>query len=279
MSDFMLIHGAWHGGAHWGALTSELVARGHQVVAPDLPGHGIRARFPAAYLSQDAEQLATERSPIADVTLDVAAQAVVDLLGTWRRRPIVVAHSMGGAIVTRAAELAPELIGQLVYVAAFVPTQLATAGAYLALPQARTVLGSGLYLGDPSQTGAVRINPRSIDPGYLEELHDAYFGDLGREEFLAYALTLTPDQPVSFLASETGATAARWGRIPRAYIRTSKDRALPIELQDVMIRQADELAPATAFARATIDTGHAPFGSRPAQLADVLESLIVSDLS
>ena len=63
-----------------------------------------------------------------------------------------------GAIVTRAAELAPELIGQLVYVAAFVPTQLGAAGAYLALPEGQTALGDGLYLGvgsPQSQTGQI----------------------------------------------------------------------------------------------------------------------------
>jgi pimeloyl-ACP methyl ester carboxylesterase len=271
MSDFLLIHGAWHSGGHWAPLTRELVARGHHVVAPDLPGHGSSARFPAAYLSQDAEQLITETSPIAGITLDVAAQSVVELLDTWNRRPIVVAHSMGGAIVTRAAELAPELIGQLVYVAAFVPTRLAAAGAYLGLPEAQTALGGGLYLGDPGRLGAVRINPRSTDPAYLEELRAAYFSDL--DNFLPYALTLTPDQPVSFLASATGATTERWGRLRRGYIRTAKDRALPIELQDVMIRHADEVAPGTAFAQVTLDTGHAPFASQPAALADALETL------
>jgi hypothetical protein len=40
-----------------------------------------------------------------------------------------------------------------------------------------------------------------------------------------------------------------------------------------MIRHADELAPGTAFAQASIHAGHAPFASRPAELADLLESL------
>ena len=37
MATFCLIHGAWHGGWAWDALSAELQTRGHEVVAPDLP--------------------------------------------------------------------------------------------------------------------------------------------------------------------------------------------------------------------------------------------------
>jgi pimeloyl-ACP methyl ester carboxylesterase len=173
-------------------------------------------------------------------------------------------------VATRVAEIAPELVAGLVYVAAFVPTLLGSSGAYLDLPEARTALGGGLYLGDPSALGAVRIDPRSTDPAYQDELHAAYFSDLDRPGFLAMAASLTPDQPMSFLTTATGATAARWGTVPRTYIRTTLDRALPVALQDVMIRHADELAPATAFAQATIEAGHAVFAGAPAEVADVI---------
>ena len=47
MSTFVLIHGAWHGGWCWEKVKPLLTAQGHQVVAPDLPGHGeaVRRRF------------------------------------------------------------------------------------------------------------------------------------------------------------------------------------------------------------------------------------------
>ncbi|HVM57753.1 MAG TPA: alpha/beta fold hydrolase [Gaiellaceae bacterium] len=37
MATFCLVHGAWHGGWAWDRLRPELEARGHEVVAPDLP--------------------------------------------------------------------------------------------------------------------------------------------------------------------------------------------------------------------------------------------------
>ncbi len=37
MARFVLVHGAWHGGWCFGWLAQELKARGHNVVAPDLP--------------------------------------------------------------------------------------------------------------------------------------------------------------------------------------------------------------------------------------------------
>ncbi|GAA1021706.1 alpha/beta fold hydrolase [Acrocarpospora pleiomorpha] len=269
-SDVVLIHGAWHGAGHLVALCKELTARGHRVLALDLVGHGTRARFPASYLTRDVAALRTEPSPLADLSLDDVAADVVATLRRFAAPPVVAAHSMGGAVATRVAELAPELVAGLVYVTAFVPTSLGPAGAYLALPEAKTALGGGLYLGDPAAVGAVRIDPRSTDPAYQDELHAAYFTDLDRPGFLAMAASLTPDQPMSFLTTPTGATAERWGSVPRTYIRTLRDRALPVALQDVMIRHADELAPATAFTQATLDAGHAVFAGSPAEVADII---------
>ncbi|WP_459711613.1 alpha/beta fold hydrolase [Actinophytocola sp. KF-1] len=262
MTDVVLIHGAWHGAGHFTALAAALTARGHRVLAVDLPGHGTRARFPASYLTRDTDALRTERSPLADLTLDDVAADVITLL---RRRSVLVAHSMGGTVATRVAELAPERVSRLVYVAAFVPTRLGSAGAYLALPEAKTALGGGLYLGDPATIGAVRIDPRSTAAAYQEELHTAYFSDVDSADFRALAAMLTPDQPLSFLSTPTGATAARWGRVPRTYVRTTADRALPVALQDVMIRHADDIA--SAFQLVTLDAGHAVFATHADRLA------------
>ncbi|WP_033288807.1 alpha/beta fold hydrolase [Amycolatopsis jejuensis] len=267
MIDVVVVHGAWHSAGHFAALAAELAARGHRTLAVDLPGHGTRARFPASYLARDVESLRTERSPLADLTLDEVAQDVVATLRRFPKPPVLVAHSMGGAVISRVAELAPESIARLVYVAAFIPTR-GPAGAYLALPEAKSALGDGLYLGDAAALGAVRIDPRSTESGYQKELHDAYFSDLDTPQFQALAATLTPDQPLSFLATPTGATAERWGGVPRTYLRTTRDRALPIALQDVMLRDADALGGTTTVR--TLAAGHSVFAARPGEVADVV---------
>ena len=43
MATFCLVHGAWHGGWAWDPLRGELEARGHRVVAPDLPCEDVTA--------------------------------------------------------------------------------------------------------------------------------------------------------------------------------------------------------------------------------------------
>lgn len=45
MTTFCLIHGAWHDGACWEPLADCLRARGHDVVAPDLPYHDPHASY------------------------------------------------------------------------------------------------------------------------------------------------------------------------------------------------------------------------------------------
>jgi pimeloyl-ACP methyl ester carboxylesterase len=85
-----LVHGAWHGGWVWDELSAELTARGHAVVAPDLP-------------CDDVEAGASDY-----------ARVIVDALG-GERDAVVVGHSLGGLTVA----LVPARLH--VYLSALVP--------------------------------------------------------------------------------------------------------------------------------------------------------------
>ncbi|MCP3098667.1 alpha/beta fold hydrolase [Myxococcus sp. K15C18031901] len=274
---FLLVHGAWHNALHWSRVSESLSARGHRVVALDLPGHGLQARFPSSYVTGDEAGLREERSPLADLTLEDCATAVVTALESLRRasdgmKPILVGHSAGGTVITRAGELAPQHIGRLVYLGAFCPLRLGSASAYGALPEARTGHGEGLFVGDPGRLGAVRINPRG-GLAYLEALRAAYYQDVPWADFLPFALSLTPDLPLSLWTSKVGATQERWGRIPRSYIRCTEDRALAPALQSLMIREADAFTPGNPFTVEALATSHSPFASRPEALVALLDGM------
>ena len=271
---FLLVHGAWHNALHWGRVAQHLSGLGHRVVSIDLPGHGLNARFPASYLTGERTQFAEEPSPQRDISLDECASAVIDALKTLRgaSRPILVGHSVGGAVITRAGELAPELVGRLVYLSAYCPVRLKKPSAYGALPEAKTGYGETLFVGNPAALGAVRINPRG-DAAYLEALRAAYYNDVDSREFLPFALMLTPDLPLALWTSDAVATRERWGRIPRSYIRCTKDRAMAPALQDLMIREADAITPANPFELKTLEASHSPFASQPARLAEMLAGL------
>jgi pimeloyl-ACP methyl ester carboxylesterase len=96
MADFLLLHGACHGGWCWDAVVAQLQARGHTAVAPDLP----------------CEDLTAGPSEYADV-------AVAALDGARARDElVVVAHSLGALTAPLVAQRLPAR--RMVFVAGIV---------------------------------------------------------------------------------------------------------------------------------------------------------------
>ena len=83
MTTFGLVHGAWHGAWCWERLAPELLRRGHEVVAVELP-------------SDDAV-----------ATFDTYADVVVDAMEAEPAGSVLVAHSMAGVSVPIAAARLP----------------------------------------------------------------------------------------------------------------------------------------------------------------------------
>jgi alpha-beta hydrolase superfamily lysophospholipase len=125
---FVLVHGAGQGAWAFGKVAWPLTREGHQVIARDLPGHGLRARFPRSYLERPADpgRLATEQSPLAQLTAqdyaDEVAATISQLAERMPGRPIVLAgHSFAGLTLSRVGEAIPHLISRLVYLSAVMP--------------------------------------------------------------------------------------------------------------------------------------------------------------
>ncbi len=272
---YLLVHGAWHHAQHWAPTAHVLSAMGHRAVALDLPGNGLNAVVPVAFLTQDLAALATEVSPVKDVTLQQQADAIVaDLRRLAPQGPVVlVAHSVGGLAATMAAEAAPELVAHLVYVAAHCPVALPNMVGYLGLPENASAQLGPLFLGDFAALGAVRINPRAADATYQEALRAGFYNDLSAAQAAPFLQLLTPDLPLHVAIDAVHPTAARWGRVPRSFIRTLRDNALPLALQDRKIAEADAFTPQNPFRVRTLDSGHSPFASRPAELAALLDGV------
>ncbi|HUZ73978.1 MAG TPA: alpha/beta hydrolase [Stellaceae bacterium] len=104
-TDFVLVHGAWHGGWCWRRVADRLTARNHRVFTPTLTGLGERSHLLSA-----------------DVNLSTHVTDIVNVL-RWEELSNVVlcGHSYGGMVVTGVADRAPERIATLVYLDAFVP--------------------------------------------------------------------------------------------------------------------------------------------------------------
>jgi pimeloyl-ACP methyl ester carboxylesterase len=100
MSTYVLVHGAWHGAWCWSKVVSLLEGAGHKAIALDLPGHG------------------RDDTPIAQVTFEAYCDKVREIVEAQPESVILVGHSMGGRVVTQVAELRPDRIMTLVYIAA-----------------------------------------------------------------------------------------------------------------------------------------------------------------
>ncbi|WP_328921527.1 alpha/beta hydrolase [Streptomyces griseoaurantiacus] len=271
---FVLVHGAWHSSGQWAATQRALAGLGAASVAVDLPGHGFDAPLPTGYLLPGQPDLLTERSRLVLVTMEDCAEAVLGVLRQVRhhRTVVLVAHSAGGGPASLAAERAPELVDRIVYLSAFVPGGRPRFFDYLGSPENATALGRNLPLGVPESLGAVRINPLSPDPAYLEELRETHYHDTPVDRFDRWRSALSPDLPLTIPTTPVALTEARWGRIPRTFLRCAEDRALAPAAQDLMIAETDRAFPGNPFTVHTLPGSHSPFAARPRELAAALAS-------
>ncbi|HEY5084417.1 MAG TPA: alpha/beta fold hydrolase [Rhizomicrobium sp.] len=233
MATYLLIHGAWHGGWCWRKVAPLLEAQGHSVITPDLPGHG------------------EDKTPTATVTLESYVRRVCEIATAQQEPVILLGHSMGGAVITQAAEHCPGAIAALVYMCAFLPRNGESLMTW-AMQDAGSLVNANLI---PVGDGVFDIKP--------EVVHDAFYAQCSQpdEAYAKAHLCLQAGQPFT---APMATTAERWGSIPRFYIECLRDRALTLPTQRAMQRQSPCRE---TFA---IDTDHSPFFSAPDQLAEIL---------
>ncbi|MEO4040145.1 alpha/beta fold hydrolase [Hoeflea sp. CAU 1731] len=235
----VLIHGAWQGSWAWQHLIGLLQARGLECHAVDLPGNG------------------TDTTRPEEVTLELYARHVEDIIEALDRPVSLVAHSGGGNIATAVAEVRPDRVSRIVYLAGMMLPSGMSFGDLLAQENARDkgLIGIGdhlLWSPDRSTSNvtahvAVEIFYHDADPAAAREAADR----------------LTP-QPESGRAVAANWTVERYGAAPRLYVECSMDRSIDISLQ----RRMQELVPGAVVR--TLETGHAPQLSAPDRLAEII---------
>lgn len=237
MSTYILVHGAWHGAWAWEKLVPLLEAEGHRVLTPDLPGHG------------------SNPAPVGDMTLERYARAVCEALEAASEPAIVVGHSMGGIVITQAAEQCPDKIATLVYLCAFLP---ANGESLLQHAQQDTESIILPTLGFDEANGVIHFNP--------DTAAEIFYNECTSEDVERSKMRLV-DEAIAPLVAPVRMSAERFGRIPRVYIECLRDRAIGPSSQKRMYT-------ATACRQViTMDTGHSPFLSKPEELAGHLLAL------
>jgi pimeloyl-ACP methyl ester carboxylesterase len=276
----LFLNGAWHGSWCWSEVLAHVTGAGVRALAVDMAGHGLRARHrPQAVYRRpfDSALLATEPSPVADIGLSEAADLLISQIKQLGAgSPVtVVAHSFGGVVLTQAAELAPELFAHAVYLAAVMPSSGVPPIAILEAPEmAGAVLtDSNLVVADPLTVGAMRIDVTSPDPEYRRALREVFYGDVAPEVADAALALLGSDAPVSLGTVPITLTADGWGSVPRSFIVTTQDKAVPPAMQRRQIAEADAAFPDNPTTVHTLESSHSPFLSMPDQLADIVIKL------
>lgn len=238
MATFILIHGAWHGGWCWERLAPLLLDAGHHVVTPDLPGMG------------------NDQHTLGSDPLREWADHVATLVERAEAPVILVGHSRGGVVISEVAERVPDRIHHLVYLTAF----LLEPGEALSHVTERY----------PGIGPASAIRP-AADPTRLDldrELAAPIFYNLTSEvDAQAAARRLSPE-PLAALITPVRVTMARFGRVPRAYIEATRDRAISLEMQRAM------QARLPCQPVITLESDHSPFYSAVPELAAALLSLV-----
>ena len=238
MTTFVLVHGSWHGAWCWKKVLPLLEAADHRAIAIDLPGHGADPMDPKT------------------VTLEDYASRIASVIEKQSDPVVLVGHSMGGAAITRAAELCPDRIRLLVFLAAFAPYDGCSI-ADQALEDQESLLQGNLLL-DPAAGQAV-----------LKEsvVAECFYNDCSSEdiEFAQEKLCADPLQP---LISPVLQSDSRARKVPRVYVECLQDRAITPG-QQRRVQKAFDWAEIYR-----LETGHSPFFSRPNELcACLLQSL------
>jgi len=241
-TTYVLVPGFWLGAWAWRAVADLLTERGHIVHAVDLTGMGERAHL---------------ASP--DTNLTTHIDDVVRLLEEKDLHDVVlVGHSYGALVTTGAADRVPERVARLVYIDSG-PLPDGMAQADFDGPQARaaneemvTAHGEGWKL-PPPPWGDLAADVPEVDD-------------------TAVAALVEGSQPQPWLtATQPVALTGAWERLPRTGVLCS-----------FSIQQLHQIAPnAPVFAHMVdgdwtyveLPTWHWPMISRPAELADLLESL------
>lgn len=233
---FVLIAGAWHGAWCWQRLTPLLTARGHRVLTPELPGTG------------------GDRGGAASATLESWAQSLAQCVAA-ETSPVLVGHSRAGIVISRAAELVPERIERLVYLAAYLLPAGETMAA-VARADRDSLVPANMIAASSGITCTLR--PQIV--------REAFYGDCDPETAALAEAQLSPE-PLKPLVTALKISDTRFGAVSRAYIECTRDRTLTLGAQ----RRMQAVLPCAPVI--TLESDHSPFLSHPRELAEVLSGL------
>jgi pimeloyl-ACP methyl ester carboxylesterase len=227
-TNVVLVHGAWADGSTWSKVIPLLDQKRFNVTAVQLP------------LTSLEDDIAVTRNALA----------------SQNGPTVLVGHSYGGAVITGAAEKAPNVTA-LVYIAAF------------GLDEGESL--ESLSKQGPATAGAAQIRPD--EHGFLwidrESFAQVFAADADPVQARVMAAAQRPLSIKSFTA-KSGPPA--WKHIPSWYLVSSKDQMIPPQAEEFMAKRMG------ATVR-TVPASHASLISYPKEIAEMISTAAESGVA
>ncbi len=192
--QFILIHGAWHGGWCWEKVAAELETAGHGVQTPTMPGH---------HRKDDRK----------NICLEDYIHSIVSTIENTEGPVVLVGHSSAGFLIQSAAARVPEKIDHLIFNNAFI------------LPQGKCQFD--LVPPDVAQgmIGAAAASPDNCVPVMEDFVRHSLMSDAPKEVQDELITRLVP-QPLALLTTPVELTVER-GTFPKTLLFCNQDQSLP----------------------------------------------------
>jgi pimeloyl-ACP methyl ester carboxylesterase len=241
MARFVLVHGSFHGNWCWQRLIPLLEARGHEVVAPNLPASG------------------DDPAPPSEADLPHYVARIGEAIDALESPVILVGHSMGGVVSAQVSEhFAPKLAATV-----YVNGLLFRSGESLA-----GFLDEHAHLGVRDLViEHMQVQPDGVTAIFPPEHAPHVFYNTCSSEDAAYAASrLTPQRRQVYL-DPLVLTPDGFGTVRRFYVEGTLDNAVPLPFQRAMTSRTpcEEVF--------TLECDHSPFLSYPEKLADILDGI------
>ena len=238
MANFVLVHGAWHGGWCWQRVTATLQQQGHRVHAVTLTGLGERAHLLSA-----------------SITLDTHIDDVLKLIEAEELNDVVLAvHSYAGMIGTAVADRLGQRLKHLVYVDAVVPKP----GESWSSTQSSAT--------QQQRLGAAQASEHFSFPAPDPEV----FGLIDADH--AWVKRRQTPHPGNTYQAPLDFDVQRVAAVPRTFVNCSQPALATIEPSRLRVKDPKfwdgAWLPSSKIVE--IKTGHDPMVSEPAALARIL---------
>lgn len=232
MASYILIHGAWHTSWCWQKVSSLLLAQGHQVLVPNLPGR------------QQSEEPSTYR-------LKDYLECILALIPLCDSPPRLVGHSFAGILLSQVASRFSTSIKEFIYLSAYVPL---SGESFLRISE---------NLSEAPLSDMAEINKKkkiiSLDS---EKASRILYHDLSREDQTLAQSKIVPE-PLIPLTTPVDLKDFDYNSISTHYIFCEHDRALAFKDQQWM-------AARTKGRFSLLPSGHSPFLAMPEKLVALI---------